>query len=319
MPKHIKVLAWLPAVLWYSVIWRFSAQPATVSGDLSDRLLWRILNALSPAFAPAPQHVQTAAVELLSFFERKTAHMFLYFVLALLVLFALRFLCKHRGVRMGLALLVCAVLAALDEYHQTMVPGRSGEVRDVLVDLAGAGIALGLTALPLLAAWCRQNMGFPIPALVPALLCLLPLLPALLSPEILAGLSPIVWAAEQFFPEAEILPSASWPKMLADLAAVVRDTFFLASCGLLGVCTLLAAGLASLRGRGIALCALGAVLLAAVLAWATGAALPSAAAGLTVLGILLAGLLWAAAQGMDMTARSQRAKPLIHTNGKKYR
>ena len=38
--KHIlKLLLWLPALLWYRVIWGFSAQTAAVSGDLSDRLL----------------------------------------------------------------------------------------------------------------------------------------------------------------------------------------------------------------------------------------------------------------------------------------
>ena len=38
--KHLpKLLLWLPAALWYRVIWGFSAQTAAVSGDLSDRLL----------------------------------------------------------------------------------------------------------------------------------------------------------------------------------------------------------------------------------------------------------------------------------------
>ena len=32
-------LLWIPAILWYRVIWNFSAQPAAISGDLSDRLL----------------------------------------------------------------------------------------------------------------------------------------------------------------------------------------------------------------------------------------------------------------------------------------
>ena len=33
------IFSWLLALLWYRVIWGFSAQTAAVSGDLSDRLL----------------------------------------------------------------------------------------------------------------------------------------------------------------------------------------------------------------------------------------------------------------------------------------
>lgn len=83
--KHIlKLLLWLPALLWYRVIWGFSAQTAAVSGDLSDRLLWRLMALVSPAFAGADAVTQNAAVELLSFFERKAAHMFLYFAFYIL-------------------------------------------------------------------------------------------------------------------------------------------------------------------------------------------------------------------------------------------
>ena len=70
--KHIfKLLVWLPALLWCQVIWGFSAQTAAVSGDLSDRLLWRLMALVSPAFAGGDAETQNAVVELLSFFERK--------------------------------------------------------------------------------------------------------------------------------------------------------------------------------------------------------------------------------------------------------
>ena len=79
------VLLWLPAALWYRVIWGFSAQTAAVSGDLSDRLLWRLMNGLSPSFAGAGEALQSAAVELLSYFEREAADMVWSVVLAVLV------------------------------------------------------------------------------------------------------------------------------------------------------------------------------------------------------------------------------------------
>lgn len=39
------------------------------------------------------------------------------------------------------ALLFCVLFAASDEWHQTFIPGRDGNLRDVLIDSAGACIA----------------------------------------------------------------------------------------------------------------------------------------------------------------------------------
>lgn len=127
---------------WYAVIFRFSAQTAAVSGELSDRLLYRLLEAGSAMFHSLTAEGQTAVVEFLSFYERKAAHMFLYFVLLGLVLFALGPWLRSAPRRAAAALAICAVLSALDEFHQTFVPGRSGQVRDVLVDLAGGACFL---------------------------------------------------------------------------------------------------------------------------------------------------------------------------------
>ena len=145
-PSNTRLFAraalWLPAALWYTVIFRFSAQTATVSGTLSDRLLYRLLEAGSAAFRVLTADGRYAVVEFLSFYERKAAHMFLYFVLLGLLMLALRPLLTSIPRRNGAAMALCAVLACLDEYHQTMVPGRSSELRDVLVDLAGAACFL---------------------------------------------------------------------------------------------------------------------------------------------------------------------------------
>ena len=267
-----RLLSLLPAAAWYAVIWRFSAQPAAVSGALSDRLLYRLMLLCSPAFAAAPEGVRTTAVEALSFFERKAAHMFLYFVLALLVSFAACFFLRRLSARAGAAAALCAVLAAVDEYHQTMVPGRSGEVRDALVDLTGAAIALAFLALPDLARWCRRSLRHPLAAsLVPA-------------------------AVERYLPGASPEALAT---LLAGLAPVLRDMVFLAACGLAGVCLPLTALLAGPRRRSAGVLGLAAVLGAVSLALAGGAASPLPAGLLAALGGLGMGALWAMAAGLD--------------------
>lgn len=137
-----RAAAFCPTAAWYFVIWRFSAQPAVVSGALSDRLLYRLLEALSGIFREQSEEGKRAIVLFLSFFERKAAHMFLYFVLTGLLLLALHGLSRGFCLKAGLALGLCGILAAVDEIHQLFVPGRSGELRDVAVDLAGGAIFL---------------------------------------------------------------------------------------------------------------------------------------------------------------------------------
>ena len=83
MTNHFSLarfLLWIPPLLWYRIIWGFSAQTASASGKVSDGLLHRILIVLSPAYARSEADIQGAAVEVLSFVERKAAHMFLYFL-----------------------------------------------------------------------------------------------------------------------------------------------------------------------------------------------------------------------------------------------
>ena len=69
MTNHFSLarfLLWIPPLLWYRIIWGFSAQTASASGKVSDGLLHRILIVLSPAYARSEADIQGAAVEVLS-------------------------------------------------------------------------------------------------------------------------------------------------------------------------------------------------------------------------------------------------------------
>lgn len=134
--------AWLPAAAWYFLIWNFSAQTAAESSGTSGGLTHRVLTWVYPPYRDMTPEARSALIESLSFVVRKGAHMFLYFVLTGLLLLALRTLFRHNGRRAAATAALCALLAGLDEYHQTFVPGRSGELRDVLVDLSGGCVLL---------------------------------------------------------------------------------------------------------------------------------------------------------------------------------
>jgi VanZ family protein len=72
---------------------------------------------------------------------RKIGHLAVYALLAFLTANALRaFGVPHAA---ALAILLGALYAVTDEFHQSLVPGRSSLAGDVMIDIAGLLIGLG--------------------------------------------------------------------------------------------------------------------------------------------------------------------------------
>lgn len=137
---------WLAAAAWYGLIFYFSAQTGAASGEISDRLAFDLLqwDVDNPW---GLSEVQYALFQLVTFLLRKAAHMAVYFVLTALLLRALRDPLPPAGKRAAAAIGLCAALAALDEIHQYFVPGRSCQLRDVVIDLLGGLVCLAGYAL----------------------------------------------------------------------------------------------------------------------------------------------------------------------------
>lgn len=135
--------AWAPALAWMGVIFVMSAMPGDMSGETSGTLARMVLGAVSLLFG------QEAAAgipkDIVNLFVRKGAHMTEYAVLFWLYCRALRIEGAKRPV--PIALLLCAVYAATDEFHQSFVADRGPSVVDVCIDTLGAAIAWGLTEL----------------------------------------------------------------------------------------------------------------------------------------------------------------------------
>ena len=91
-----------------------------------------------------------------SFLVRKTAHFTIYLVLGLCVNETLRLWGLEHRSRLLLSLLICFVYACSDEWHQTFVPGRAGQFRDVLLDTAGSLTGL-LTWMWMSRGWQEQK------------------------------------------------------------------------------------------------------------------------------------------------------------------
>lgn len=75
---------------------------------------------------------------------RKSAHVFEYCILAVVVTNLLFLLGMMGRNALPSIMLICLLYAVTDEFHQTFVPGRTSLVSDVLIDFTGSLIGMGL-------------------------------------------------------------------------------------------------------------------------------------------------------------------------------
>ena len=128
-----KLLRWLPTVLWLCVLAWFSTD--LFSAHNTGSILWKVAHALFSG-------ITRRQFEILHFFVRKAAHFGSYGFLGVLAFYAWRatFPGPQRWTFRwsGLALALTLAAASLDEFHQTFVSSRTGNPRDVALDMVGA-------------------------------------------------------------------------------------------------------------------------------------------------------------------------------------
>lgn len=80
--------------------------------------------------------------EILTFLTRKAAHIIAYFILGILAFNIVKTYNLSTRRAILLSILFTLTYAASDEIHQLFVPGRSGEVRDVLIDTTASTVGV---------------------------------------------------------------------------------------------------------------------------------------------------------------------------------
>jgi VanZ family protein len=140
---------WWPALLWAIVISAFST--GVFTSDNTSRIIVPILKWFFP-------RASQETLFLVHHFIRKMGHLTEYFILSLLILRGIR--AGKTGIHLGWALAAVAIVgcyAALDEFHQSFVPGRTAAVSDVLIDTAGGVAAQVVVALVMLFGDIRKK------------------------------------------------------------------------------------------------------------------------------------------------------------------
>lgn len=134
-----------PLFLWMGFI--FFASTGEFSAGNTSRIIGPLLRWLFP-------DISEEKLLLAHFITRKVAHFIEYAVLAWLAARALstssQRTLRRRWFSLSLLLVICYSL--LDEYHQSLVPTRTGSIYDSLLDMSG-----GLAALLFYTFWRRKR------------------------------------------------------------------------------------------------------------------------------------------------------------------
>ena len=134
-----RVLGFAFAILTMIFIFIMSSQPAPESSETSADLIDYLAQIFNPDYSDLSPFEKEVYVADLQFYVRKAAHFSLYAFMAFSLSSALitfeNFKIKTRFL---ISFFTAAIYSATDEFHQLFVPGRSGEIRDILIDSAGA-------------------------------------------------------------------------------------------------------------------------------------------------------------------------------------
>jgi VanZ family protein len=143
--RHDVLKAWIAAILWLIVIAIESS--ALLSSHNTSRILYPLLHFLFGMNPPTFEHWH--------FYIRKGGHVFGYAMLSFLLFRAWRATLPMGNAKWTLrwaniAILGTALVASLDEWHQSFLPSRTGRWQDVVLDTCA-----GLLAQALIILWLK--------------------------------------------------------------------------------------------------------------------------------------------------------------------
>ncbi len=133
-----KVFKFTLVICCMLIIFMFSSDSGTASSKKSDSVIINLVEIISNK--KVNNKDRDKYIEKYVFPVRKCAHFTIYLILGILVI---SLLSEYRVVNFKAilyALLIVFLYACSDEFHQLFVPGRSSEIRDVLIDSSGGFI-----------------------------------------------------------------------------------------------------------------------------------------------------------------------------------
>ena len=134
-----KIISIILLVLWMSLIFYFSHQPSYTSDKTSKGVIDKLINIVEKVSKYEFNEEELNIInKSLVFPVRKSAHFIIYLILGILFYNLIRLYMNKNFKILIISILMCVIYACSDEIHQLFIFGRSGELRDVLIDFIGS-------------------------------------------------------------------------------------------------------------------------------------------------------------------------------------
>ena len=134
-----KIISIILLVLWMSLIFYFSHQPSYTSDKTSNGVIDKLINIVEKVSKYEFNEEELNIInKSLVFPVRKSAHFIIYLILGILFYNLIRLYMNKNFKILIISILLCFIYACSDEIHQLFIFGRSGELRDVLIDSIGS-------------------------------------------------------------------------------------------------------------------------------------------------------------------------------------
>ncbi len=131
--KLLVIISIIITILWMLIIYNFSQTSSMDSNNGSKKIIRNIVE----KFVDDDKNVEKLVVKINKPF-RKFAHASVYFVLGLFVNSVILYFNRDLKKCNLISFIFCFMYAITDEFHQTCVMGRTGQMSDVLIDGFGA-------------------------------------------------------------------------------------------------------------------------------------------------------------------------------------
>lgn len=150
MKKTISIVS---LILWMIVIFSFSSADANKSTGTSDKVITTMIEIKDKITNnETPNNEKEIIVKNSSFYIRKIAHITEYLILGFLMFNLLK---QYSVTNIYYAIGLSILYSCTDEFHQLFINGRSGSIRDVLID--SIGILIGTYLYKLLFIKNKEN------------------------------------------------------------------------------------------------------------------------------------------------------------------
>ena len=148
-----KIISFIVLILWMIVIFSFSSADANKSTGTSDKVITTMIEIKDKITNnETPNNEKEIIVKNSSFYIRKLAHITEYLILGFLMFNLLK---QYSVTNIYYAIGLSILYSCTDEFHQLFISGRSGSIRDILID--SIGILIGTYLYKLIFIKNKEN------------------------------------------------------------------------------------------------------------------------------------------------------------------